>query len=369
MKDELILLINGRTHQGWNSVSITRSIEQGTHRFNVSLTEQAQSVNQPHLIQPGAACQLYAGEELVTSGYIDDIERSYDSTQHSASISGRSKLADLVDCSSTGKQQTKGRSLKDVATTLCQPFGIDVKVDPSATEATKILSKDSTLDNGQPIWEFLEQLARQTGVLLISDADGNLLITRTRTQETDTAINLGTNVTSASGSFSHRDLFSEYIVTGQHPNINGQDARDNQSRGSFKTGRGRYRPTVISADNPVDNEECKRLAQWHNNVRRGRSETITYTLSGWRQTATGRLWTPNELINVNDAVLGLKDTRLLITEVTFSANNQGTTTRLKLMSPKAFLLPETGKTPVVSQPAPAADPHSGAAFDEAGYFI
>jgi prophage tail gpP-like protein len=337
MSDELILMIDGKPHRGWTSLTVGRSIERGPHEFEVSLTDRwgrAEAIN-PRSIVAGMPVQVYVNDARITSGYIDDVDPQYDATQHSLAVRGRSKLGDLVDCSTEG-QQFPRMSLLGIATQLCAPFGISVAADTSvASEAGAVFNSPQTLDLGQPIWEFLEELARIRAVLLTSTADGNLLITRAGTGTADVALALGKNIKAASGSFSHRELFSDYIVTAQQPGtptLTGTDT--SQPKGTAK-GSGRYRPFVVRADSTGDIADCRTRAEWQRNVHYGRSRGIVYTISGWRQTPGGRLWTPNEMVAVKDPWSGI-DTELLIVESRIRLGEEGSTTENRVMPREAF---------------------------------
>ena len=81
------------------------------------------------LAQAGAAVQIMIGGETVISGYIDVANPSMAATEHSISISGRSKAADLIDCSAEhGSGTWTNKTLAQIATDLAQPFGVAITV-------------------------------------------------------------------------------------------------------------------------------------------------------------------------------------------------------------------------------------------------
>ncbi|SIS87801.1 phage baseplate assembly protein [Neptunomonas antarctica] len=348
MSDQLILMMDGKPHRGWTRATVGRSIERGPQQFDVSLTDtwgNTEGIN-PRSVQIGMGLQVYVNDDLLLTGYIDDVDPEYGATTHALSARGRSKLGDLVDCSTEGKQFS-GQSLAQIATLLCKPFGISVLIDASAKTAANqpFVGKTPTLDLGQPIWEFLEEQARIRAVLLISDEQGNLRITRAGTARADVALALGKNIKSASGSFSAQALFSDYIVTGQQPNtpqvkLEGVDNSQPKAAISSSATVARHRPFVVSSDNPLDIAGCKTRAEWQRNVHEGRSVGVVYTVSGWRQTSGGRIWTPNELIQVTDPWMGWNDQRLIV-ETRLMLDDDGSNTEIRVMPKEAFaLVPE-----------------------------
>lgn len=341
MSDELILLVDGTPHRGWKGLTVSRSIERGPNDFEVSMTDRwdAKTTATPKTIRAGMPVQVYINDDLICNGYIDDVDPQYGETEHSLGVRGRSKIGDLVDCSTEGTQFPR-MSLFGIANQLCAPFGIKVSASAGANTAAKqVFNKPQSLDLGQPIWEFLEDLARVRALLLTSTPEGNLLLTRAGAGTADMTLELGKNIKSGSANFSSRELFSDYIVTAQQPKtplIGPEDT--SQPKGSAK-GAGRYRPYVISADSGGDIADCRTRAEWQRNVHFGRSQSVVYTITGWRQTDAGRLWIPNELVPVKDAWSGI-DKELLIVETRLRLSEEGRTTEIRVMPREAFdLLP------------------------------
>lgn len=348
MSDQLVMVIDGTPHQGWKDAAISRSIERGPHQFNLSLSENWNTGTQVNRrsIERGMPLQAYLNDDLLLTGYINDLQPSYDKQSHTIRISGGNRLGDLVDCSTTGKQFVK-QSLLQICTTLCKPFGIRVRVEASAVNAAeKMFINTHRLDMGEPIWEFLEELARIRAVLLTSNANGDLVITRAGTGSADVALELGKNIKSARGNFSDRNLFSEYTVSGQQANepFTQLEGVDTSLPMATVKGFGRYRPFAVAADNPMDVAGCKTRAEWQKNVNEGRSDSVVYTVSGWRQQEGGRVWAPNELVNVTDPYQGLSNRQLLIAEHRLLLNEQGRNTELRVMPKGAFdLVPQVEK--------------------------
>ena len=341
MKDQFVLMVDGKPHTGWIEGSITRSIEQAPFSFTLSLSEiwNAKSQLSRRAIERGMAVQAYINDDLLVSGNVNRVAPTYDKQSHTIKVTGSSRLQDLVRCSTLG-QSFRGQSLAQICQQLCKPFGIGVSIDGNVLKAAhQKFTSEQVLDLGQPIWEFLEQLARIRAVMLLSNADGSLVITRAGTGRASTALVLGENVKSAQGEFSELDLFSEYTVTAQQGNDieTRLEGIDTVLPMATVKANGRYRPLVISADNPTDVGGCKTLAEWHKNVNEGRAETITYNLQGWRQ-ENGQIWQPNTLVNVTDAYQELDNAERLIVETRMSIGRRGRLTSLRVAPPEAFAL-------------------------------
>lgn len=337
---ELVLRVDGRNYTGFKDVVLLRSLEQGPHHFELKIAPSVDTDGGIFALVDGMTCQVHIDDELALTGAIDDINVDYDATTHEITITGRSKVGDLADCSTIGQQIKAGQTLLSVAQQLCKPFAINVLVDASATDAAhqKFTTSDTTLDAGQPIWEFLEELARIRAVLLISNAAGDLVITRSGTGRADVPLVLGKNIKAASGRRSHRSLFSTYEVAGQQSIWATSDVSANSQNAAIVPGFSRrYRPSVITTDQQVDNAACQARAEWQRRVNYGRSRSINYTVLGWRQAENIRLWTPNELVRITDNFNQLDNKeRLIVAVQTSLSRRSGKTTTLTVMPKSAF---------------------------------
>jgi len=349
-RPDVRLVVDGQQYGGWQKVTIHRGIEQIAGTFEIEVTERwaGQDVARP--IRPGAECKVTIDGEAVITGYVDEAQLRYTSSEHTVSVSGRDRTGDLVDCSAP-PTQFMGRTLLQVATVLAKPFGIAVKSEVDAGGAFRSLKGE----DGQTAHELLEQAAKIRAVLLLSDGLGGLVITRAGLQRVSTALVLGQNVKEGSGTFSHRDRYRDYTVKGQMGGgglwgVEGDDA----SVRSQVIGRAhdaqvtRHRPLTVLADDQVDGKGARERAQWERNVRAGRAARVTYLVNGWRH--AGGLWAPNRMVPVRDTYLGLnKD--MLITGVAMMLDGDGVRAALTVGLREAWDL--------VPLPEPAAGEAAG----------
>lgn len=326
------LRIGGLEYTGWTAVTITRSLEQVCDTFTLTLAERWGGSDDPPQIRAGDACEVWCDDERVITGYVDDALPSYDAEQHAISVSGRSKVADLVDCGLAGRQWAQPQNLLQLARAVAAPFGITVRAE---TDVGAPFPRPA-LEPGQTAFEFLEKLARQRGMRLISDASGALVIARTGTARVPDTLELGVNIKAASGRFSMRDRFESITVVGQTA---GTDAWHGEAaahcQGSATdTGARAGRRHVIVAENAADAAACRRRAEWQRNTACGRGQALTYTVTSWRH--SGGLWTPNTRLPVRDKWMRLAGEELLIAAVQYVLDGEGERAELQLMPPEAF---------------------------------
>src|SRR6185437_14980209 len=97
--DELVIVTGGKHLSGWKSARVERGVERLPSGFSLDVTEFYPSDPGLAVLEPFSPVQIYLGDDLVLTGYIDlygpDLERE----RHPVICEGRSKTEDLVDCS------------------------------------------------------------------------------------------------------------------------------------------------------------------------------------------------------------------------------------------------------------------------------
>lgn len=363
--DRVTLLVNGVDYGGWKSVRIGAGIERQARDFELAVTDRWPGSDIPRRVAPGDLCRVRIGSDLVLTGYVDSTPISHDGSTVTISIKGRSKTADLVDCSAIVEPgQFKGRTVQQIAAELATPYGIEVvaAVDTGAAIA------DHQIQQGETAFESIDRLLKLRALLSTDDAEGRLILTRAGSARAATDLVVGQNVLTGSADLDFKDRFSEYRVKGQRTAevaaSSDDEEDDDDADGSDASGPDiaaltdsaaattqvlsthtdsgvtRRRVLVIVADGQPDGATARDRARWEAAYRAGKSYEAMYTVQGWRQ-AGGQLWLPNQLVRVKDPIIGF-DLDMLIAEVTFSLSESGTTTTLKVAPKAAYeLLPET----------------------------
>lgn len=327
------LKVGNSYYGGWTALSITRSIEQIAGTFNLDLTERWPGSAELRAIRTGEACQVLIDGLPVITGYVDDVEIDYDAQSHSVRVSGRDKTGDLVDCSAIHQTgQWHNVKLEQIARDLLKPFGIGLKV---LVDTGKALSSWN-IEEGETVFECLSRAARMKAVLLVSDAEGNLVITRASSVVPPGALIEGRNIEVASGRFTAKDRYSTYLTKGQ-----GKGSDDWYGRNAAQPAAdvrdaavSRYRPLVVLAEDHANNVSLRDRAEWERNVRNGRGARASITVSGWYRSAKA-LWMPNALVPVTSPNLSIDDL-LLVVGCTWRLDERGTVTQIAVARPEAF---------------------------------
>lgn len=333
-KSEITLLINNSSYSGWKTASVDLSIENLSGSFNLSLTDKWANQQQPVVIKPTDSCELYIDGQIIITGYVDIVNISLDSNNHTIQIVGRDKTADLIDCSIiNGTGQYKNLKLEQIVTRVCEPFGIDVTADVETGDPFETFN----IEQGSTALECIQKLCNARQVLAMSDGSGGVLITRAGTKEASSGLIEGSNIKAGTATYDYSLRYNKYIVKGQQQGTDELDVESisGNSATVLDSGVIRYRPLVVVADGQASRQDCIQRAGWELNTRIGRSRRLSITVVGWQQ-ENGDLWRVNQLAFVRSKVLGVYD-QLLIAGINFSMNESGQLATLTMTSPDAYL--------------------------------
>ncbi len=334
MNNTVFLRVNGREWGGWTGVRISAGIDRIARDFNVTITRRWPGSDEAPAIKNGDAVEVLIGDDLVITGYIEAMPIRYDAESLTTAITGRSKTADLIDCSAPGTQHA-GRSLLQIAAALAAPFGIAV-IDSGAPAS---VIQDVQPEHGETVVDCINRLLGQVQALAYDDAQGRLVLGVPGSGQAATALVLGENILRCDTERSIRDRFSEYTITGQRPGTDDDFGETTLTAIKFRqsdSGVARWRPITLQQSGAVTSAMCKSRCEFEARRRAALTRETNYVVQGWRQ-GNGELWQPNQVVNVYDPLLGFDNEPLVIAEVTYSQSDQGTTTELRVGPADAYL--------------------------------
>ncbi len=351
MADQIVLSAGGNVYEGWTKIRITRSLEAMAGSFDLELTHKWDGSDSKYKafmnpIKAGEPCVVKIGNDKVITGYVDDWVPSYDDKQVIISVSGRDKTSDLIDCSIIYPSgQFKNQTFTQIAKTVCQPFGINVIVETNVGGAfTKV-----QIEQGETPHELLTRLARQRGLLLTTNGEGDLVITRASTKRAGVSLILGENIKAARGRFSWRERYSQFKVKGS--GVDWNDAGPEVAGGIEAIVRdseiGRYRPLIIVNDEITTADGASKRGQWERQRSIGRSNSAEYTVAGWRIPQTGKVWNVNQIVPVQDEIVGLDEDMLINTIMFSEEEDSGRIAVIGVVRPDALNMPAQEKIEVV----------------------
>lgn len=329
------LLVNGTEYRGWKGVRVQRSLDAVAGAFSLEITERTSHAAMGWPIQPGAECRVLMDGEPVITGYVDAARLAMSDTDHSVSVEGRDRTADLVDCAAPDEPgEWSGIGLAAFCARLARPYGVEVVDEAGGSQSFGVLK----IQTGESCQEAMDRAARQCGIMLTCDGRGRLVLARPGGSTASVALEEGRNVKSAEVAVDHKDRFSLYTVKGQAQGSNTSWEGAASVRASARdAAMTRYRPLVVLAEQQATGASAAKRAQWECAVRAGRAATVTATVAGWRQGEGGPLWTVGQLVPVSLPSLRLDETLVLGSVEWVLTGTDGQISRLTLKRADAYL--------------------------------
>ncbi len=332
---DIVLKIGKSLYSGWIKVNVDRSIDTLCGTFKLEVSDKWRHDMQRREIRPGDACQLLIDNQPVITGWIDDANPSYSADDHIISVSGRDATEDLVDCSGgTNGTEWKGQNLAGIVSRACKPFNIPVLVE---TDLGEIFASE-TVQDGETVFELIDRLCRQRGVMAMSDGLGNLILTKASDQASGGRLVYGDNILSGSKSWSWRDRHSSYQIKGQQRStffVTPEQAAS-PSATVYDKSITRFRPLILNAETQGDDGRLQKRALVEKNSRAGKALQAQYRVQGWLTDGDkGEIWRPNRMVDVDDPYLGIQKS-LLISTVRFSKNEAGSFSEITVTDPAAY---------------------------------
>lgn len=382
------LIVGGQEYAGWKSVKIEAGIERQARSFAMEVTDRwPGQTTVARRVQPFDACQVCIGNDLVLTGYVDATPIQHDGKRVSVAVKGRSKTADLVDCSpvladtnpasagrgvnlwsnaagsapgavvkpaAAGVNTWHNAKLETIAAALAAPYGVRVvsEIDTGAPIA------EHHVQIGETVFESIDRLMRLRHVLSTDNAQGDLVFIDVGSAgNATTALEVGKNIREGACELDFKDVFSKYIVKGQRAGTDedfGEHANeaegDDEAEADFEGGTvdtgdpvtaslsdarsKRFRVKVFKQAGHADDGTCQARALYERAHRAAKALETTYTVAGWRQ-ADGRLWVPNLLVRVRDPLIGF-DQVMVLAEVHYELDDKGLRTVLRVGPPDGY---------------------------------
>ncbi|MFW6087532.1 MAG: phage baseplate assembly protein, partial [Myxococcota bacterium] len=291
------LRVGGDVFGGFIRGRVRQSLEQLATTFSLTYSDRWAEDQEPLPIEEGDECALLVDGEVLVEGYVDEAASRYDARKWDLSVSGRSRLGDLVDCAAQhrGSQWLRAR-LDEILEDLTGPFSVRARVvgDPGPR------FRRFKFEPGETASEVISRAARLRGRVPV-DIGGELELVQVEEVEHTDTLRRGDPILRAERTGSWSERFSHYEFKGQtqaDDELNGVSAA--QLRGMVEDRQvRRYRPTVVLSGGQDGDNDLGRRAILERNRRAGRGERITCTVPGFRNGA-GDLWRPAQAVRLED---------------------------------------------------------------------
>jgi prophage tail gpP-like protein len=300
---KLTLLADGQVYNNWDSVEIERSLDQFAHRYSL---QTFVPFDAEWTLEQGMTCTLAYGTEVLVSGYTNRVRYLASDNRFLIAVEGRSKTAELVDCSATHKtgswnQKTATEIIRD----LINPYSIGVSAGEVDLNDTEKFSRFAIME-GETVFSAIDRACKTRGLLPLTTPEGDIELWGTFEGQTPIALS-AKHVIGAELYLEDANRYSDYLVraTGIGSAV---DARVKaQATDESIT---RFRPLVVVGDAAAGTAAAKTRAVWESTVRAGRSQRLRLTMIG-ATNSEGETYQPGQIYAVRYEPFGIDDALLL----------------------------------------------------------
>jgi prophage tail gpP-like protein len=332
-----VLNINGEAFDGFKSLEATRTVEGVTNSFVATISPASTGKRSAFrtIALIGAPFSLFHNGKMLMQGFLDEV----DGETLETSIAGRSKTADLVDCSApvaTFENQT----IFQITRTLIAAFGLELTIRPEAIVPGGELFEKVSVEPGESYFDFIDRLALQRGLRFWSSATttSGLVIGQPGDELSRFAIRWGQNIKTRSVKRSAIERYSEVTVLAPAAEADlfaGASGGKRAKGFAQDTSVGRFRPLVVVADQPGTEAELNEIAAAHLANLSAASFRAAYSVPGLVDPKK-KLWPAGMLITVDDPEEGFVNEALLAATVVGREDENGQSTELQLVNPAAL---------------------------------
>jgi len=347
----LRLKLSGDEIIGLIDASVTKNIETFCGNFSVTVVTD-DLINFP--VRRGAEAQILAGDIPIITGIVQRITIQYGPDNHTIIFQGRDKTSHIVDNSIVGNIELVAPvTLKQVVQKVLDSYGLLTFIEqPEVIEETDIepfaQGEIVSAAVGQNAWDFIETYARKRQVLVTTNGDGNIVLTRGSQERIQTFLlhelnGQQNNIKNATMIFDDTERFNAYVIktqgntSGRGVIINPGTIANGQDGIAFDTDIDTVRQLVVIAENASNGQTTEERATWEANIRRERSQIYSCQIQGFLAQEDGIVWQPNLLVPVIDDFAQINGD-LLIRSVTYNSTLGGSTTDIELVTPDAYSL-------------------------------
>ncbi len=347
----LSINVNDNLYQNFTYYEFFRSLGSAAGEFNFKASNTAADV---FPLAKGDSCEIWIDNNKVMTGFINSLGGYSDPETTEIRIRGRDKIQDIID--SSIKSNIDFKTSVDIITMFKRVMGslgitgIDVSLQSGLIVRRFSKSELASAKIGENAFGFLEKYCRMRQLLITSNSDGDIVLTRAGTSKYDTILKkeIGgeeNNILRSDFEDNDSSRFREYIVISQGNPIDQLFNDSTVSKRSvaqdtnIRTGRVLVVNTEISSDLQTNTERAK----WESNIRRTKGFQYNCRIRGFYLDAKGTiLIQPNNMIQVIDERFGI-DAELLIKSCRYIKSLEGTFTDITLVNRDAFTLDEEQK--------------------------
>ena len=331
MAEIVRVAVGGQNFYSWMEVAIDASVKAAARSFTLKASLVLGSGDATaQLFMPPAKVQIFAGDELMATGYVDRYRPYLRPREVGFTVSSRAPGADAVDCSA---DHTKGDYVGKTLLQIAQDqdaFGIGFKADFALDPI------DRTRPNiGESLFGFLNAHLDDAMCTMAGQADGSVLFTQAgaTAKRQPGALIEGVNLHISEADHDWSKRHSEVHVHGQGHKGTGASATQIHAVSSDGAVT-RHRPLHIVHPGHTDSDRAAKRARHHRDCAAGEGTRLSTTSPTWRD-STGALWVPGNKVWTEAPTLNLVQDMLIESVRWRKSADRGEYAELELVDPRA----------------------------------
>lgn len=338
--DEVAILIDGTRFRFWDRIRVIRSLD----TFDVVEFGAPWEVDVPGMKESFrpfkySDIEVSVGGLALFKGTGVSVVPVQEAAQRIVTISGYSLPGVLQDCTAPASSfplEFNDQGLREIAQTLCKPFGIAVDF---REDQGPVFDPRVKIEPGEKVFDFLVKLAKQRNLIIASTSEGKLLFWKGVETGSPVArlVQGFSPLLSVTPFFSPQDYYSS--ITGIAPVHYGRAG----SQVTVPNSRllGVIRPMTFEAEDTKDEAVLKAAVEAKAGRMFGNMASYTVKVDTWRD-SSGGLWEPNTLLSVEaSGAMIYGEYKFVIRTVEFNRTSREETASLNLVIPGSF----NGKIP------------------------
>ena len=335
MENKIKIEIDGTILEKYFDFCLNKSIESFCNSFSFSISQKTADLLE---IQQYSVVQITIEKELVFTGFVESIDITQNLDNYYLSISGRDKASEILDSYIIPKQYKQNDFLKLARLVLDDNGFNNIKVESDIKILPKLIGNSFVAEKDSKIFNFLDNLAKTIQVILVTNQNGDLLITR---EGVDLAVgsiditNNQINIISSNLNVDSTETYRYIRIIGTQKQEQTKK-RFNQNVEFVDQKANTNKRLIVSLGSNSNKNRLEDIANWYMAVKRGKGARYTAEVRGFLTNInSGLLWKENTLILLKDDSNNINGC-FLLQGVNYKVNDSGSITTLFLCNVGSF---------------------------------
>jgi len=251
------VVIGGVRYSAFEDVSVQAMFSDAARTFTIEVAAALGASTTNALFSVGTPLSIFANDDLLLTGYVDDRSPYFDAFDARITVTGRSCSADLIDCSAehdTG--YFKNKDPKEIGDEISRNYkGTGFVTDQQLDKIERY-----QLTPGASIFREVEKLARQQGMTLTGTPEGMINITKASASRHAGGLIEGENMLVGGAKHNGANRHSKYTVRGQRPFGHGKENLEIEEVEEDGTVH-RYRHVIVVQDDDTTPRRARNRAR------------------------------------------------------------------------------------------------------------